>query len=68
MFSFQRQYGAGVATIATTTGLTEQEVDKLIAAEEQHYKELSRYYRVVMDSVEAGADQLLRLRTLDTPL
>lgn len=66
VFSFQRQYGAGVSTIATTTGLTEQEVERLIAAEENHYKELGRYYRLVMDSVEAGADRLLRLRTLDT--
>ncbi|KAF5221861.1 mitochondrial DNA polymerase I protein C [Trypanosoma cruzi] len=64
-FSFQRQYGAGIATIATTTGLTEHEVERLISAEEQHYKDLSRYYRLVMDCVEAGADRLLRLRTLD---
>ncbi|KEG10347.1 putative mitochondrial DNA polymerase I protein C [Trypanosoma grayi] len=64
-FSFQRQYGAGIATIATTTGLTEHEVERLIAAEEQHYKDLGRFYRLVMDCVEAGADRLLRLRTLD---
>ncbi|KPI83667.1 putative mitochondrial DNA polymerase I protein C [Leptomonas seymouri] len=68
VFSFQRQYGAGVATIATTTGLTEQEVERLIAAEEHHYKELSRYYQLVTSCVAAGADRLLRLRTLDTAL
>nr|CCC91504.1 putative mitochondrial DNA polymerase I protein C [Trypanosoma congolense IL3000] len=64
-FSFQRQYGAGISTIATTTGLSEAEVERLIAAEEQHYKDLGRYYRLVTDCVEAGADRLLRLRTLD---
>ncbi|KPA77285.1 putative mitochondrial mitochondrial DNA polymerase I protein C [Leptomonas pyrrhocoris] len=68
VFSFQRQYGAGVATIATTTGLTEQEVERLIVAEEHHYKELSRYYQLVASCVAAGADRLLRLRTLDTAL
>ncbi|AAZ12463.1 mitochondrial DNA polymerase I protein C [Trypanosoma brucei brucei TREU927] len=64
-FSFQRQYGAGTSTIATTTGLSETEVVRLIAAEEQHYKDLGRYYRLVTDCVEAGADRLLQLRTLD---
>ncbi|XQJ25792.1 mitochondrial DNA polymerase I protein C, putative [Leishmania guyanensis] len=66
VFSFQRQYGAGISTISTTTGLTEQEVDRLIVAEEHHYKELSKYYSLVTRCVEAGADRLLRLRTLDT--
>ncbi|KAK7201668.1 mitochondrial DNA polymerase I protein C [Novymonas esmeraldas] len=66
VFSFQRQYGAGVATIATTTGLTEQEVDRLIVAEEHHYKELNKYYSLVTRCVEVGADRLLRLRTLDS--
>ncbi|TPP53451.1 DNA polymerase A family protein [Leishmania donovani] len=68
VFSFQRQYGAGVSTISTTTGLTEQEVDRLIVAEEHHYKELCKYYSLVTRCVEAGADRLLRLRTLDTSL
>ena len=68
VFSFQRQYGAGVSTIATTTGLTEQEVERLIIAEEHHYKELSRYYQLVTSCVSAGADRLLRLRTLDTAM
>ncbi|KAG5509427.1 hypothetical protein JKF63_06737 [Porcisia hertigi] len=68
VFSFQRQYGAGVSTISTTTGLTEQEVDRLIVAEEHHYKELNRYYSLVTRCVETGADRLLQLRTLDTSL
>ncbi|KAG5483338.1 hypothetical protein LSCM1_04885 [Leishmania martiniquensis] len=68
VFSFQRQYGAGVSTISTTTGLTEQEVDRLILAEEHHYKELSKYYSLVTRCVDTGADRLLRLRTLDTSL
>ncbi|CAD2219326.1 mitochondrial DNA polymerase I protein C [Angomonas deanei] len=65
VFSFQRQYGAGVATISTTTGLTEEEVDRLIAAEEKHYRDLNKYYRLVTDCVEGGADRLLRMRSLD---
>ncbi|EPY20433.1 mitochondrial DNA polymerase I protein C [Strigomonas culicis] len=68
VFSFQRQYGAGIATIATTTGLTEHEVERLIAAEESHYRELGHYYQLVKDCVEAGADRLLRMRTLDAAL
>lgn len=68
VFSFQRQYGAGVSTIATTTGLTEREVEELIVAEESHYKDLSQYYRLVTSCVDAGADRLLRLRTSDITL
>lgn len=68
VFSFQRQYGAGVSTISTTTGLTEREVESLIAAEEQHYSGLSRYYRLVEGVVDAGSELLLRHRQLETAL
>eukprot|EP00796_Vickermania_ingenoplastis_P008976 gene8976-6299_t len=67
-FSFQRQYGAGVATISTTTGLTESEVDSLIAAEDSHYVGLGTYYRLVENTVDAGNERLLRLRQLDPAL
>lgn len=68
VFSFQRQYGAGVSTISTTTGLTEREVESLIAAEEQHYNGLSKFYRLVEGVVDAGSERLLRQRQLEPAL
>lgn len=65
VFSFQRQYGAGAATIAATTGLLQNEVDSLIAAEESHYSDLSTYYQLVESTVNAGSERLQRLRKLD---
>jgi DNA polymerase-1 len=43
VFSFQRAYGAGVAKIALTTGMTEEEVEKLVRAEAERYPELGEY-------------------------
>jgi DNA polymerase-1 len=43
VFSFQRAYGAGVAKIAATTGMTEEEVEKLVRAEAERYPELGEY-------------------------
>ena len=37
VFSFQRQYGAGVAKLAASTGLKEEEIRVLIAREEETY-------------------------------
>lgn len=68
VFSFQRQYGAGISTISTTTGLSEKEVETLIAAEDQHYNGLSRYYQLVEGVVDAGSERLLRHRQLERAL
>lgn len=43
VFSFQRAYGAGVAKIAATTGMTEEEVEALVLAEAERYPELGEY-------------------------
>jgi len=43
-FSFQRAYGAGVAKIASSTGMTEEEVQALVDAENARYPEIETYY------------------------
>lgn len=54
VFSFQRAYGAGVAKIAATTGMTEEEVDKLVQAEAARYPELGEYVEYVTATVKAN--------------
>ena len=44
VFSFQRAYGAGAAKIALTTGMPQDEVEKLIEAEEKMYPAVVAYY------------------------
>lgn len=51
VFSFQRAYGAGVAKIAATTGMTEEEVEALVRAEAERYPELLSYIDYVVDVV-----------------
>lgn len=58
VFSFQRQYGAGIQSICSTTGLTTSEVQALIAAEEAHYPELTNYYKLVQSSINVGAQAI----------
>lgn len=43
-FSFQRAYGAGVAAIAASTGMPEDTIRALIAAEEENYPEIAEYF------------------------
>lgn len=43
-FSFQRAYGAGAATIAEATGMTLQDVEELIIAEEKMYPKIEPFY------------------------
>lgn len=52
VFSFQRAYGAGVKKIAATTGMTESEVEALIAAEAERYPELGAYIERVTNAVK----------------
>lgn len=54
VFSFQRAYGAGAAKIAATTGMTEEEVKELIAAEQAMYPEIEPWYAMLMASVDAS--------------
>jgi len=44
VFSFQRAYGAGVAKIAASTGMSEAEVQALVDAENARYPEIERFY------------------------
>ncbi|WP_258304971.1 hypothetical protein, partial [Escherichia coli] len=44
VFSFQRAYGAGNATIAKATGMTVEEVDALAAAEDARYPEINQFF------------------------
>jgi DNA polymerase-1 len=55
VFSFQRAYGAGAATIAKATGMPLSEVEALIAAEQARYPEIDAYF-------EARTDQIKRSR------
>lgn len=54
VFSFQRAYGAGAALIAESTGMTREEVDALIEAEEKRYPDITRYYDRLMETIEAS--------------
>lgn len=44
VFSFQRAYGAGVKTIAESTGMAEEEVQALADAEDARYPEINLYF------------------------
>jgi DNA polymerase I len=52
VFSFQRAYGAGVAKIAATTGMTEEDVEKLVRAEAERYPELGEYIDHMMEVIK----------------
>lgn len=54
VFSFQRAYGAGVAKIAATTGMSEEEVEALILAESERYPELQAYIDKVTNTIAAN--------------
>ena len=53
-FSFQRAYGAGAAAIAGSTGMSAEEVEALINAEEQLYPGVAVLDRCVEDSINAS--------------
>ena len=43
-YSFQRAYGAGVATISDKTGIPPAEVEAFIAADDKRYPEIPKFY------------------------
>lgn len=51
IFSFQRAYGAGAATIAEETGMSVDEVNALIKAEDELYPKVPLFYKRVEDSI-----------------
>ncbi|WPJ54360.1 hypothetical protein RCIP0075_00038 [Klebsiella phage RCIP0075] len=54
VFSFQRAYGAGVAKIAATTGMSVEDVEALVAAEAERYPELISYIEEVTAQIHAN--------------
>lgn len=54
VFSFQRAYGAGVNTIAEQTGLDIEIVQALADAEEERFPEISAYFRLITEQIEAN--------------
>lgn len=51
-YSFQRAYGAGVAKIAGTTGLTEEEVQQLVDADNLRYPEIEPWYEKLTETIK----------------
>lgn len=54
VFSFQRAYGAGVKKIAATTGMTEEEVEALVEAENERYPEIVEFVENLTETVKAN--------------
>ena len=55
VFSFQRAYGAGNATIAASTGLPLETVEALAAAEDARYPEIKAYFDKLADEISSNA-------------
>ncbi len=55
VFSFQRAYGAGVATIAKATGMSIEDVQALIDAENARYPEIDSYFSNLEQEIERNA-------------
>lgn len=55
VFSFQRAYGAGNATIAKSTGMPLEEVEALAKAEDERYPEIGEYFDALEKEIEANA-------------
>ena len=56
IFSFQRAYGAGAPLIAAFTGMTVEEVEALIAADEATYPGVVDFNSNVEEAVKESAD------------
>lgn len=55
VFSFQRAYGAGNATIAKSTGMPLEEVEALAKAEDERYPEINEYFAALEKEIETNA-------------
>jgi len=58
IFSFQRQYGAGVRMLSESTGLTEDQVKSLIDAERVTYKDCDAFNALVERSAKQYVPEL----------
>lgn len=54
VFSFQRAYGAGAAKIAASTGMSLEDVQALIEAENLRYPEIEPYYEALTETIKAN--------------
>jgi len=52
VFSFQRAYGAGVAKIAASTGMSEEEVQALVDAENERYPKIEEFYERLTTTIK----------------
>ena len=55
VFSFQRAYGAGNATIAKATGMEVEEVEALAAAEDARYPEIGLFFDKLEETIHENA-------------
>lgn len=55
IFSFQRAYGAGASLIAEQTGMTLEEVEALIVAENERYPEIEKFYAKLTEIIKANS-------------
>lgn len=62
-FSFQRAYGAGAAAISASTGMSVEDVEALIEAEERMYPDVAKFDAAVIAEVEASAWPTARFET-----
>lgn len=54
IFSFRRAYGAGAASIADFTGMSVEEIENLIAAENVMYPEIEAYFEARTQEIKAN--------------
>jgi DNA polymerase I-like protein with 3'-5' exonuclease and polymerase domains len=52
VFSFQRAYGAGAQKISDSTGLPKEEVEALIAADNERYPEIEPFYERMTEDIK----------------
>ncbi|WCA46272.1 DNA polymerase I [Caulobacter phage ERS] len=57
IFSFQRAYGAGAQKISDSVGMPIEEVEALIAAENERYPEIDKFYAALSDLLDKSAQQ-----------
>lgn len=57
-FSFQRAYGAGAKGISESTGMSIEDVEALIKAEEELYPDVDTYYSNVTSEIERTSEPI----------
>lgn len=59
-FSFQRAYGAGVAAIAESTGMSVEDVQGFVDAENARYPDIEPFYDELTKKIEASVTRITR--------